>query len=128
MTTTMNVSLANVDTLPEVHRCQLKSLAEPWFSCKVGTPEEIFVLLGESYGESAAGVEVFLARITAEDDPELVLYDYWSDPGTGTGNYFYADTMDGTGGYEVQHCHEGVPLEETMYEARTRALSRRTRI
>ena len=65
--------------------------------------------------------------LTAQDDPELIPCDYWSDPGTGTGTYFYAGTVEETGGYEVQHYHEGVPLEETM-EARARALTRRTSI
>ena len=62
----------------------------------------------------------------ADGDPELILYDYWNDPGTGTGNYFFAGTADETGGYEVQHHHEGVPLAETLDEARTRALTSRT--
>jgi hypothetical protein len=124
VTTSTTVNLANVGSLPDVHRSQLASLAEPWFDRTADTPEEVLALLGESYREPAADVQVFLARIAAEDDPELILYDYWSDPGTGTGNYFYAGTVEETGGYEVQHYHEGVPLEETLDEARTRALAK----
>jgi hypothetical protein len=121
----MDVDLTVLSTLPEFHRAQLKSLADPWFNREVDAPEEMFVLLGESYGEPAADIQLFLARISDEDDPDLILYDYWSDPGTGTGNYFYAGTAEETGGYEVQHYHEGVPLAETDDEARTRALAMR---
>lgn len=71
-------------------------------------------------------MEVLLGHIAADDDPELILYGYWSDPGTETGNYFYPDAVEATGGYEVQHYHEGTPLEETMDEARARALRRRS--
>lgn len=125
MTSSMDVDLGNLGALPEVHRAQLRALAEPWFERTVETPEEIFVLLGELYGEPAADMRLFFGRIAADDDPELVLYDYWADQGTGTGNYFFADTVEETGGYEVQHYHEGVPLEETDAEARSRALGRR---
>jgi hypothetical protein len=120
----MDVDLANVGALPEVHREQLRVLAQPWFDRAVETPEEMFVLLGELYGEPAADIRLSFGRIAAHDDPGLVLYDYWSDPGTGTGNYFFADTAEETGGYEVQHYHEGVPLAETDAEARSRAVGR----
>lgn len=121
----MDVDLPTLGTFAEVHRAQLRALADPWFNRDVESPEEIFVLLGELYGEPAADIRLFFGRISADDDPELVLYDYWSDPGTGTGNYFYAGTVEETGGYEVQHYHEGVPLEETDGEARARALAAR---
>jgi hypothetical protein len=118
----MDVYLADVRTLPAVHRSQLVALAEPWFNRRVETAEEIFVLLGELYGEGADDLFLFLGHIADDDDPDLVLYDYWSDLGTGTGNYFYAGTAEETGGYEIQHYHEGVPLSETTEEARARAL------
>jgi hypothetical protein len=122
----MDVGLDAVGTLPDVHRAQLAALAGPWFNREVDSAEEMFVLLGELYGEPAADLGLTFARIADEDDPELILYDYWSDPGTGTGNYFFAGTVEETGGYEVQHYHEGVPLEETLDEARARALTSRS--
>ncbi|MFF8512850.1 hypothetical protein ACF064_32735 [Streptomyces sp. NPDC015492] len=125
MTTEHTVDIKSVVRLAEVHQAQLRSMAQPWFNRDVKTAEEFFVLLGELYGELAEDMKVYLSHIAAEGDPELVLYDYWSDPGTGTGNYFYADTVEETGGYEVQHHHEGTPLEETREEARTRALKKR---
>jgi hypothetical protein len=116
------VDLAGVAALGAVHRAQLASLAMPWFGREARTAEEFFLVLGEEYGEPAEDLEVGLAHLTDEDDPALVLYDYWNEPGSGTGSYFFANSVDPTGCYEVQHFQDGRPLAETLDEARARAV------